>query len=125
MTDDEFAIMKTHAQLGEKVLLPIRSLQREAFIIGRHHELNGKGYPYQLKGNDIPLEARIIAIADAYHAMISTRPYRKGMSADEAAKRLQQSKGQQFDIQLVELFCEYVKAPGKHTYRFRPFCLVH
>jgi HD-GYP domain-containing protein (c-di-GMP phosphodiesterase class II) len=126
LSDEEYELMKTHPTLGEKVLFPIQSLRREAEIIGKHHEhLNGSGYPYQARGSDIPLEARIITIADSYHAMISHRPYRRGLGVKEAVKRLQASKGTQFDPQLVDLFCEYAESPTKHAYRFRPFCLVH
>ncbi|HEY0829106.1 MAG TPA: HD-GYP domain-containing protein, partial [Bacilli bacterium] len=126
LSSAEYAVMKTHVKLGEKVLAPIQSLHREAFIIGHHHEhVNGSGYPYQVMMKDIPLEARMISIADAYHAMISKRPYTLGMGTEEAIHRLKLSKGTQFDPSLVDLFCEYLRAPAKHTHRFRPFCLVH
>jgi HD-GYP domain-containing protein (c-di-GMP phosphodiesterase class II) len=126
LSNEEYAIMKQHAGFGEKVLQPIQSLKHEAFIIGRHHEhMDGKGYPYQAVMEHIPIEARIIGIADAYHAMISHRPYRRGLGVDEAIRRLQEGKGKQFDPKLVDLFVEYARNPGRHTYRFRPFCLVH
>jgi len=123
---EEYDIMKTHAELGEKVLEPITSLQREGEIIAKHHErLNGKGYPLGIAAANIPLEAKIIAIADSYHAMISNRPYHHGVNAEEAAKRLRDSSGSHFDPSLVELFCLYIESPSKHKFRFRPFCLVH
>lgn len=126
LTDEEYEIMKTHAKLGEKVLSPIHSMQQLAVIIGRHHEhMNGTGYPYGISGEEIPLESRIITIADAYHAMISNRPYRRGLGVEEAVRRLQDSKETQFDPELVDLFCEYALEPANHNHRFRPFCLVH
>lgn len=126
LTDDEYNQMKQHANFGEQVLEPIHSLKHEAYVIGRHHEhIDGKGYPYEISMENIPVEARIIGIADAYHAMISHRPYRRGLGVEEAIRRLEEAKGKQFDEKLVHLFVEYAKNPGKHTYRFRPFCLVH
>lgn len=126
LTNEEFEIMKRHATFGENVLTPLKSLRNEAYIIGRHHErLDGSGYPYRAKADEIPLESKIISITDAYHAMISHRPYRRGIEVQEAIQRLQEGKGTQFDAEMVDLFCEYIKNPGKHTHRFRPFCLVH
>ena len=126
LTDEEFALMKEHAAFGEQVLRPLKSLKQEAYIIGRHHErMDGRGYPYMAKAEEIPLESRIITVADSYHAMISHRPYRRGCSTEEAVRRLEEGKGTHFDPELVDLFAEYVQNPGRHTYRFRPFCLVH
>jgi hypothetical protein len=77
LTDEEYAIMKTHTQLGEKVLEPIHSLHREAFIVGRHHEhYNGRGYPYGVSGSDIPLESKTISISDGF-PLIQASPYNK------------------------------------------------
>ena len=98
---------------------------KKRILLEHHEKLNGKGYPYGVSGAEIPLEAKIISISDAYHAMISNRPYHKGVATEEAIRRLQQSKGEHFDPELTDLFCEYIMSPAKHTYRFRPFCLVH
>jgi HD-GYP domain-containing protein (c-di-GMP phosphodiesterase class II) len=126
LTDEQYNEMKKHAAFGERVLQPIESLKHEAYVVGRHHEhMDGKGYPYRALIDKIPIEARIIGIADAYHAMISHRPYRRGLGVEEAIRRLEEGKGKQFDSKLVDLFIKYAKNPGKHTYRFRPFCLVH
>ena len=76
-------------------------------IILHHHErYGGHGYPFGLRGNDIPLGARIVAIADAYDAMTHDRPYKRAMSHDAAIIELQQHAGTQFDPELVALFCD-------------------
>ena len=76
-------------------------------IILHHHErYSGHGYPFGLRGNDIPLGARIVAIADAYDAMTHDRPYKRAMSHDNAIKELRRHAGTQFDHELVTLFCD-------------------
>jgi response regulator RpfG family c-di-GMP phosphodiesterase len=80
---------------------------REAIpVVLHHHErFNGGGYPHGLKGNEIPLGARIVAVADAYHAMVHDRPYKAALSHDEALEELRTHAGTQFDPNVVELFC--------------------
>ena len=74
-------------------------------IVKYHHEQwNGKGYPEGLKGEEIPLAARIVAIADTYHALISDRPYRKGLSVEKACKILEEGAGIQWDKELIRQF---------------------
>ena len=106
LTDQEWDIMKQHPNIGsKKVLEPIYSLKDLIPIVAHHHEYwNGKGYPDNLKGEDIPLGARIVAIADAFHALISDRPYRKGLGFDEAIKILEEGAGTQWDGDLVKTF---------------------
>ncbi len=80
LSEEEYAIIKNHAAYGEQVLQPLQSMKLESEIIGRHHErIDGKGYPYQAKMDEISLESRIISITDAYHAIISHRPYQRGL----------------------------------------------
>jgi len=106
LTEEEFNIIKQHPVIAvKKILEPNPILHDLIPIIKYHHEQwNGKGYPDGLKGEEIPLEARIAAIADTYHALISDRPYRKGMSAQKACKILEEGAGVQWDKDLVRQF---------------------
>ena len=106
LSDDEWMIMKQHPAIGaDKVLKPNKSLHDLIPMVKYHHEhIDGSGYPYGLKGDDIPLSARIVAIADAYHALISDRPYRKGLSVHKACEILKMGAGAQWDRELVRKF---------------------
>ena len=106
LTDEEWEIMKQHPTIGaEKVLAPNEALRDLIPIVKYHHErLDGKGYPEHLKGNEIPLEARIVSIADAYHALVSDRPYRKGLPIETACQILKDGAGTQWDTDLVRQF---------------------
>jgi putative two-component system response regulator len=105
LTEDEWKVMKTHPALGASLLGHFESYQQVAAIILAHQEhFDGSGYPRGLKGGDIPLFARIIAIADAYHAMTSNRPYRKALPASQAVAELKRHRGTQFDASLVDAF---------------------
>ena len=106
LSDDEWAIMKQHPSIGaDKVLKPNKSLHDLIPMVKYHHEhIDGSGYPYGLKGDEIPLSARIVAVADAYHALISDRPYRKGLSVSKACEILKMGAGVQWDRELVRQF---------------------
>ena len=106
LDDNEWEIMKQHPTIGaEKVLAPNETLREFIPIVKYHHErLDGKGYPEGLKGEEIPLEARIVSVADAYHALVSDRPYRKGMPIEKACSILQEGAGVQWDSDLVRQF---------------------
>ena len=106
LTDEEWEIMKQHPTIGaEKVLAPNEALREFIPIVKHHHErLDGKGYPDKLSGEQIPLEARIVSVADAYHALVSDRPYRKGMPIEKACAILQEGAGVQWDSDLVRTF---------------------
>jgi HD-GYP domain-containing protein (c-di-GMP phosphodiesterase class II) len=85
LTEDDWAVMRTHPAVGEEILKPIRSLTHLRDLVRHHHEkLDGSGYPDGLKGDQINLLARILGVADIYDAIRTTRPYRKGLSRDEA-----------------------------------------
>ncbi len=103
---DEWEIMKQHPVIGaEKVLAPNEALSHLIPIVKYHHEhIDGSGYPEHLKGEEIPLSARIVAVADTYHALISDRPYRKGMSVEKACEILQEGAGKLWDADLVRHF---------------------
>ena len=106
LLDDEWKIMKQHPVIGaEKVLEPNEALRDLIPIVKYHHErIDGLGYPEKLKGNQIPLAARIVSVADAYHALISDRPYRKGMPVEKACEILKMGAGTQWDADLVRHF---------------------
>ena len=112
LSDDEWEIMKQHPTIGaEKVLEPNEALRDLIPIVKHHHErLDGKGYPCQLKGKEIPLAARIVSVADAYHALISDRPYRKGMPIEKACQILKEGAGIQWDADLVRHFISIAPA---------------
>lgn len=105
LEDWEKAIMDEHVLRGYDALKKLPRLKRVSEFVLRHHEWwDGRGYPGKLAGDQIPLEARIIAVVDAYDAMTSDRPYRKGLSQQVAISRLREAAGTQFDPQVVECF---------------------
>ncbi len=105
LTDEEFEIMKSHTGNGAKMIQNIKKLSAVASWLKSHHERwDGKGYPCGLKGTDIPLFARIIALADTYDAMTSTRPYRKALPHEIAIQEIKRCAGIQFDPELAEIF---------------------
>ena len=106
LDNDEWQIMKQHPVIGaEKVLAPNEALRDLIPIVKYHHEhIDGSGYPENLKGDEIPLAAKIVAVADTYHALISDRPYRKGMSVEKACEILKEGAGKLWDADLVRQF---------------------
>jgi HD-GYP domain-containing protein (c-di-GMP phosphodiesterase class II) len=102
---EEMRIMRKHPVIGEEIARPLRSAAKLLHIIRHHHEnFDGTGYPDQLAADDIPLVARIVAISDAYDAIVSDRPYRRGMSHEKAVAILDSGAGSQWDPELVPLF---------------------
>lgn len=105
LTDEEYDIIKTHPEVGGNILESIKLFDTEREIIIHHHESwDGSGYPDGIKGEDIPLLSRIISVADAYDAMTSDRPYRKGMSIEDAIDELRRKSNIQFDKEIVDAF---------------------
>lgn len=106
LSDEEWQIMKQHPVIGaEKVLEPNEALRDLIPMVKYHHEhIDGSGYPEKLKGDEIPLAARIVAVADTFHALISDRPYRKGLSVETACNILQEGAGKQWDADLIRHF---------------------
>jgi diguanylate cyclase (GGDEF)-like protein len=103
----EWQTVVQHPRIGQVILEQATILKEAVPIILHHHErYSGHGYPYGLRGNDIPLGARIVSIADAYDAMIHDRPYKRAISHDQAIAELRRHAGTQFDPDLVALFCE-------------------
>ncbi|MFH1638846.1 MAG: diguanylate cyclase [Chloroflexota bacterium] len=110
LTDEEWKVVKLHPKSGVEIVRQIVELNPCLPAILHHHEhLNGKGYPHGLKGKNIPLESRILAIADAYDALTSARSYRKHpLSSEEAFDELRRCSGTQFDPTLVKIFSRIV-----------------
>jgi diguanylate cyclase (GGDEF)-like protein len=108
LSDAEYAEIKRHPSVGS-VILAHAGLATEARWVRHHHErIDGRGYPDGLRGEEIPIEARILFVADAFEAMTSDRPYRRGSSVDEAIEELRRSAGTQFDSQVVARLTELV-----------------
>jgi HD-GYP domain-containing protein (c-di-GMP phosphodiesterase class II) len=102
---DEQLVMQTHAVLGELIVGKVPQLSDLLPGVRNHHERwDGNGYPDGLAGEDIPYDARIIAVADTYDAMTSDRPYRKGLAHDIALEEMHKAAGKQFDPKIVEVF---------------------
>ncbi len=105
LTTEEFAVVQRHPVIGWQILRRISSFQQVARIVRHHHErFDGSGYPDGLRGEDIPLASRLIAVADSYDAMTSMRSYRKAVSAKEAWQELCRCSGSQFDPEAVKAF---------------------
>jgi HD-GYP domain-containing protein (c-di-GMP phosphodiesterase class II) len=109
LTDDEFRLMKMHPIYSEQILYPVTTLRFLCPVVRAHHERwDGKGYPDRLEGNSIPMAARIIAIADVFDALISDRPYKKGMPWPRVKKIMTEGRGTHFDPVLLDLFIALV-----------------
>jgi diguanylate cyclase (GGDEF)-like protein len=111
LTDEEFEIVKEHPELGEKILAPIERLEDVRPIVRSCHERwDGLGYPDGKSGTDIPVESRVVLVCDAFHAMVTDRPYRGALPHEEAVRRLQESSGTQFDPTAVAAFVRLYEA---------------
>lgn len=107
LSDSEYEIIKTHPVVGVNAIKDIDGLENSVSVVLHHHERwDGRGYPDKLEGEQIPLLARITAVADAFDAMTTKRSYRDALSVQEAYERIVQGKGAQFDPQIVEVFQE-------------------
>jgi len=110
LTEEEYAQIKRHPQIAADILRPIRFLHAIIpFILYHHERWDGQGYPSGLKGDVIPMGARIIAVADVYQALTSNRPYRKAFTKEQAVKILKEGSGKQFDPQIVKIFLRVLK----------------
>jgi diguanylate cyclase (GGDEF)-like protein len=103
---DEWTFMRTHTVIGERIMAAAPALKEAAQLVRASHErFDGSGYPDGLSGEEIPLGARIIAVCDAYDAMVSKRPYRSRMSPEVAVEEIRRCAGTQFDPRVVDAFC--------------------
>lgn len=107
LTDEEFAIMKTHPQRGYKIMSQIPAMKEFLPGMYMHHEMvNGEGYPQGLRGAEIPLQAKIVSVADTFDAMTTDRPYQKGMELPAALDRIRSFVGTRYDGKVVEALVE-------------------
>jgi HD-GYP domain-containing protein (c-di-GMP phosphodiesterase class II) len=98
LTDVEYAVIKKHPEYGWAVLRAVPGFERVSLFVLHHHEAyDGRGYPAGLRGEEIPIGSRIVSVMDSFDAMVSSRPYRKGLPLDEAIRRLEADTGKQFD----------------------------
>ena len=105
LTELEWIVMRSHPNQGARIVEPIPFMGEAVEIVRSHHErFDGSGYPLGLAGEEIPLSARIFAIADSFDAMTSDRPYRSALSTEEAVKEILAGSGTQFDPTCVEAF---------------------
>ncbi len=112
LTDEEYSQIKAHPAIGASIVGKLRLLGQEADTVRYHHEwINGRGYPDGLKGDQIPMGARVISVADAYDAMTSDRPYRRTLSQHEAVEELRRCSGSQFDPKVVEAMVKSLGLP--------------
>ena len=118
LTPEEYAQVKQHPEYGARIIAPLCFARDVAPIVrGRHEHWDGSGYPYGLRGEEIPVGARIVAIVDAYDAMTTDRPYRRALTPERAVQRLRARSGVQWDPELTALFISLVEhkrllAPG-------------
>lgn len=129
LTKEEYEEMKKHVWIGERVLQDIvdtySDLKQSFFVVGKnvcayHHEkYNGTGYPHNAKGEEIPLEARIFALCDAYDAIRSKRPYKEKLSHEEAVKLIEKDRGEHFDPDVVDAFLRCHKEFLRVSFNYR------
>ncbi len=116
LTDEEWAEMRRHPELGARILDHANLRDISAWVLAHHERIDGRGYPHGLAGDVIPLEARILAVADAYEAMTADRAYRAALGHDAAQQELRDGSGTQFDPEVVEAFLA-VLTRGRKTRR--------
>ena len=109
-TAEDFEIMEIHAAWGAKILEPVNVTGIERIVCHHHERYDGQGYPDKLKGEEIPLGARIIAVANAFHAMVSAHVYRKARTVEETLAELRRCSGTQFDPKVVTAFLDWIEA---------------
>ncbi|MCP8617331.1 HD-GYP domain-containing protein [Salirhabdus salicampi] len=118
LSDDEYEIIKQHAEIGEEILNKIHSLRDVATLVGMHHErYDGKGYPRGLKNSEVPIGAHILAVADTLDTILSDRAYKRGMRVEDALNEIQRCKGTQFHPAVVEALMNIRKTLGDHIFK--------
>src|SRR5205823_2762392 len=100
---EEMRVLRLHPTAGAAIVSKVRALRRAAAIVRSHHEQpDGRGYPFGLRGEDVPVGARILKVSDAFDAMTSDRPYRRAMTLDQALQQIRRGAGTEFDDRVVE-----------------------
>jgi HD-GYP domain-containing protein (c-di-GMP phosphodiesterase class II) len=112
LTDSEYAQMKTHALLGHDIVHAANMRTKARWIRHHHERYDGDGYPDRLRGEAIPLESRIIFVADSFDAMTSDRPYRDAPGQQHALDELRRNAGMQFDPNVVQALCRIIEQPA-------------
>ena len=115
LTEEEWAEMRKHPELGARILTGANLDDISAWVLAHHERPDGRGYPSGLTGDDIPLEAKILAVADSFEAMTSDRVYRPGMAIADAVAELRRCSGTQFDEHIVEAFLTSGALAGEHA----------
>jgi putative nucleotidyltransferase with HDIG domain len=120
LSDEEYVIIKSHPETGAAILKHMKSLKHLVAAVYHHHEqFDGNGYPQGISGKEIPLHARIIAVADAFDAMTSNRAYRKALSLRTALSELERDKGTQFDPEIANFLIEILQETPYYFTLFR------
>ena len=113
LTEEEYEAMKRHPKLGAGIVSPVRELAPALPVINHHHErFDGNGYPDGLRGEEIPLAARVVAVADAFDSMVRDRPYGYGISKEAALREIEDNSGTQFDPRVVRILRDVVGHAG-------------
>lgn len=114
LTEEEYTVIKQHPDLGVGILTPVKEMESALPVVKHHHErYDGRGYPDGLEGEDIPLIARIVSVADAFDSMIRARPYGYGVSQEAALKEIRENSGTQFDPRIVSVLLGAVYTPDE------------
>lgn len=122
LSSEEYDEIKKHVSTGMKILEEIKQLRSVIRIVSFHHEkYDGRGYPYKLIGDEIPIESQIIAIADAYDGMTSDRAYRKGLPHEYAVEEIKKASGTQFSPKVVEAFLSIVSTAREEIQNIESF----
>ena len=113
LTDEEFELIKKHPEFGLMALKSVREFEEVSLMLLHHHErIDGGGYPGKLKGAQIPLGAKIIAVSDSYDALTTNRPYRTARSQGEALEELVRCRGTQFEPEVLDAFVKWIQSPA-------------
>ena len=113
LTDEEFELIKKHPEFGWMALKSVREFEEVSLMLLHHHErIDGRGYPGKLKGAQIPLGAKIIAVSDSFDALTTNRPYRTARSWGEALEELDRCRGTQFEPDVLDAFLKWIQSPA-------------